>query len=146
MAYEWPRKNQKENGAILVFKLSDPSIFSRTKSLDFEEDSLKWQKLIRYFRSEQKKLHLSGTDISEKTLRKLDYIFGPLADGGYKKSNPIALRSKVDDKLQYQLCIKTYDFADDFYNDRKNIHKVIFLRDPPRGRSSCRLRKDPQKC
>ena len=66
-----------------------------------------------------------------KKLKSLDYIFGPIADGGFRPPvqpnrnwNPKAFKP-----IKYQLCLQTQAMADAFYNDGKNVEKVIFFYD-----------------
>ena len=124
MAWKWPKCTKKSTGAIIIFKLSNCDIFSNAKGMTFDTDTKEWKKLVSFFRSKKDEKWVDNNMSESKKLKRLDYIFGPIADGGISRSslNPKAIKPK-----KYQLCLKTQDIADDFYMDGKNVYKVIYF-------------------
>ena len=113
--------------AVIVFRiLGDTNIFSSKKGQKFDNDSDGWKNVIKFFRSGKK--NIVGGPSEGKKLKALDFIFGPIADGGIQPGNPkwkpVAFKPK-----KYQLCLQTPAMADDFYNDGKNVEKAIFFCD-----------------
>ena len=131
MAHKWSDRRNKPQTAVIVFMLiGGDDIFFGKDGLQFNEDSDQWSTVIRYFRN---KMNAKSANIplpEAKTLKRKDYIFGPIADDNMRpvpkshKWKPRAFKP-----LKYQLCLQTQEMADAFYNDRKNVHKVIFFRD-----------------
>ena len=80
-----------------------------------------------------KSQHQDTRDLEEKRiLERLDYIFGPVADGRFyiPKGWPnVPWEPQAFDPMWYQLCLKNKEIADAFYNYGKNVYKTIFFYD-----------------
>ena len=136
MAHKWSDRRKKPQTAVIVFKMcgdthsGDTNIFSTRNGTNFQDVTDDWKKVIRFFRFKKNLKMVDGLSES-KELKSLDYIFGPIADGGIRPPlqpnrnwNPKAFKP-----IKYQLCLQTQAMADDFYNDGKNVEKVIFFYD-----------------
>ena len=136
MAHKWSDRRKKPQTAVIVFKMcgdtqpGDTNIFSKRNGKSFQAVSDDWKKVIRFFRFKKNLKMVDGLSES-KQLKSLDYIFGPIADGKIRPPlqpnrnwNPKAFKP-----IKYQLCLQTQAMADAFYNDGKNVEKVIFFYD-----------------
>ena len=132
MANEWSKRSKKYNTAIIIFKLKEDSVWfssSRGESFFDASEGSDWKKAVRYFRNGKNK-QMAGINKSRADkLSRYDYLFGPIALDGRLRGNPTP-----GDTVEYQLCIKTQDSAERFYNEGVNIEKVIFFR---RGNPAC---------
>ena len=116
----------KKHEAIVIFELKNPEeMFKNFSGREYLEDTEDWYESVKFFRSGG---NVGGKPM-EKKLRKLDFIFGPIADGGVSRTTTRNPDPKPMKDGSYQLCIKSADMADDFYNYGENIHKTIFFRD-----------------
>ena len=136
MAYEWSQRiavQKKFNSALVVFKLNDSvEWFSSSKGETFNEDSEEWKSAVRYFRNGKKRGDSNGDRFIRKPradqLSRYDFLFGPVAmDGWLPNRRPLRANDSGEDVI-FQLCIKAQDAADRFYNDGRNIEKVVFFR------------------
>ena len=134
MANAWSQRSKKFDTAIIVFKLKDDGVkwFSKWKGESFCDTSegSDWRKAVRFFRNGKSRKMAGINKPRADKLSRYDYLFGPIAFDGGLRENP----SPGGDTAEYQLCIKTQDSADRFYNDGVNIEKVVFFR---RGNPAC---------
>ena len=126
MANEWSKRSKKYDTAVIVFKLKDESVkwFSSSKGESLCDDTSAgsdWWKAVRFFRHGKNRKMDAINKPRAYNLSRCDYLFGPIADGRLRE-NPTP-----GDPVEYQLCIKTQDSAERFYNDGVNIEKVIFF-------------------
>ena len=131
MAHKWSDRKKNPQTAVIVFMLiGDSDIFSGKDGRQYKEDSEEWCTVIRYFRNRMDAKRANILLTEAMILKRLHYIFGPIADDNMR---PIPKSRKWKPKafklLKYQLCLQTQEMADAFYNNRKNVHKVIFFRD-----------------
>ena len=114
---------------MIVFKLDDSkNLFLSRNGESFNEDCNEWCKVVKFFRNGMK----TTPDVSDseaKKFKRLDYIFGPIADGGISRPRPRFKDwiPKAHQPLMYQLCLQSQAMADVFYNDGNNVDKVIFF-------------------
>ena len=128
MAHKWSDRKKKSQTAVIVFRIyGDTELFSSRKGKKFDHDSDEWKKVIKFFRFKKNIQLVNGASESRK-LKRLDYIFGPIADGGIQPGNP-KWKPVAFKPMKYQLCLQTQAMADDFYNDGKNVEKAIFFCD-----------------
>ena len=135
MANAWSQRSKKYGSAIIVFKLSDDAEspsgvewFSNSKGQRLLEGSDDWNKAVMYFRNGQDRRKADITRQRAGQLSRYDYLFGPIArDGRWRMRGNPTPQLNPEDAVEYQLCIKTQDSADTFYNEGRNIQKVIFF-------------------
>ena len=114
---------------MIVFRIyGDADIFSLREVQIFDNDSDEWEKVIKFFRSKKDSKEVNDDATESKRLKRLDYIFGPIADKKFQPWNP-KWKPVAFKPLKYQLCLRTPAMADDFYNDGKNVDKAIFFCD-----------------
>ena len=133
MACEWPKVSKKACEATVIFK-NDPTIFSRTQGKEFSGENLEiWEQVVRFYRSRKNRDFLNNQSaISAKTLKKLDYIFGPVATDGINPRRNFNPLPGPQNEVHFQFCLKSHDMANDFYNGGKNVHQVIFFGEGPK--------------
>ena len=126
LAYKWCNKIHKHNEAIIVFKLYSNDIFDKWPGMTFKDSSHDWKNIIKYYRAGKQSPASSDMTIdTELSVDETNYIFGPIADGGINP-NSFNFKPKALKPHKYQLCLKSEEIAKEFYNEGKNIERIIF--------------------
>ena len=132
MAYNWGEREKKsqnlrkQDSAVVIFKVdNNPEIFtSRYGKEFFDRDIHEWKQTVKFFRSKKDDSYVGKN--KAKDLKRMSYMFGPIADGGIDPRQQLDPRFYGKPK-KYQLCLKSQEMADDLYKSGANVEQVIFF-------------------
>ena len=122
-AYDWPQLIPKPSeayaSALMIFEDKNQTLKNEGNGLILEADSDLTERTMKYFKRDEDRTSLNFTIKETRQLCSYDYIFGPIPTKDHATNNSV---NKV-----HQLCLKTREIADSFYNDSNNIKEVIIL-------------------
>lgn len=122
-AYDWPQLIPKPSeayaSALMIFEDKNQTLKNEGNGLILEADSDLTERTMKYFKRDEDRTSLNFTIKETRQLYSYDYIFGPIPIKDHATNNSV---NKV-----HQLCLKTREIADSFYNDSNNIKEVIIL-------------------
>lgn len=117
-AWRWPESRGHPNSAVLVFRVKKTELQRENEkglNLRGNNNKKRWQEVVSQFRSGRPDPKFV------KSLRKYDFIEGPMASMSSKNPNLNYPRQKEG---TYQLCVRKDSCAELF--DR-NLHSVVFF-------------------